>query len=155
MKEKRNEIRENDGFTFVETVVVLSIVAVLAAGSTVSASRLIAKAKKVSAQNQIEQYSAGLQAYFLDCGRFPTTEQGLNSLWEKPLLYPVPQNWKGPYIQKEISKDPWNADYRYFSSGSASFPGSVPEGLPYVLYSLGADGEEGGEGEAEDICSWK
>jgi len=155
VKEKISEFRKSDGFTFVETVIVLSIIAVLAAGTTVSASKLIAKAKKVSAQNQIEQYAAGLQSYFLDCGRFPTTEQGLGALWEKPVLYPVPECWKGPYIQKEPSKDPWGADYFYFTSGNPAFPGSVPESLPYVLYSFGSDGEEGGEGEAEDVCSWK
>lgn len=155
VKELINEFKKTDGFTFVETVVVLSIVAVLAAGTTVSASKLISKAKKVSAQNQIEQLQSGLQAYFLDCGRFPTTEQGLGALWQKPLLYPVPENWKGPYIQKEPSKDPWGSDYQYCSAESTPLPGTVPEGLPYVLYSLGADCEEGGDGEAEDVCSWK
>ena len=155
MKEKKNENKKSDGFTFVETIIVLSIVAVLAAGTTVSGAKLLSKARRVSCQNQIEQYSAGLQSYFLDCGRFPTTEQGLNALWNKPELYPVSEKWNGPYIDKEPSKDPWGSDYRYISRESGLMPGTVPEKLPYVIFSYGADGVEGGEGEAEDVVSWK
>lgn len=151
----KNEKSKSDGFTFVETIVVLSIIAVLAAGTTVSAEKLIGKAKRVSAQSQIEQYCAGLQSYFFDCGCFPTTEQGLLSLWEKPDLYPVPENWNGPYIEKKPSKDPWGTDFKYYAHGSAFIPGEVPEKIPFVLLSWGADCKEGGEGEGEDIVSWK
>ncbi|MCQ2573124.1 MAG: type II secretion system major pseudopilin GspG [Treponema sp.] len=154
-KEKKNERNNNEGFTFIETIVVLSIIAVLAAGSTVSASKLLAKARRVTARNQIEQYSAGLQSYFLDCGKYPTTEQGLWALWEKPELFPVPEKWNGPYIEKEPCKDPWGSDYRYYSRERGTLPGAAPQKLPFVLLSFGADCEEGGDGEGEDIVSWK
>lgn len=153
-KEKKN-VRKSEGFTFIETIVVLAIIAILAAGTTVSAEKLLSRARRVAAANQISQYCAGLQSYFLDCGRFPTAEQGLQALWNKPTLFPVPENWNGPYIDKEPSKDPWGSDYRYYTAGSAFMPREVPEGLPFVLLSLGADGEEGGEGEKEDVVSWK
>ena len=144
-----------EGYTFVETLSVLAISAVLAAGTSFSASKAISHAKKISAKNQIAQYYAGLQSYFLDCGRFPTTEQGLSALWQKPLFHPVPENWNGPYIESEVSKDPWGGDYKYVSSETSSLPSEVPENLPFVLISYGADGLEGGEGNNEDIVSWK
>lgn len=144
-----------EGFTFIETMAVLAIGAVLSAGSIVSASRLVAMARKNSARNQISQFSSALQTYFLDRGRFPTTEQGIKALWEKPVLYPVPENWNGPYIDREPGKDPWGRDFEYISSESSSLPSEVPAGLPFVLISYGADGQIGGEGEGGDIVSWK
>ncbi|MCQ2597231.1 MAG: type II secretion system major pseudopilin GspG [Treponema sp.] len=155
VKESKNEWKQNDGFTFVETIAVLTITAVLAAGTTVSAGKLIAKARRISATSQIEEYSAGLRSFFLDCGRYPTTEQGLEALWQKPELYPVPENWDGPYLEKQPGKDPWGRNYIYQSRESGIMPGEVPEKLPFVLYSYGADGEEGGEGENQDVVSWK
>jgi len=154
VKELKNE-RNNEGFTFVETTIVLSIMAVLAAGSAVSGGKLIAKSKRISARNQIEQFAAGLQSYYLDCGCFPTSEQGLGALWFKPDMFPIPEKWNGPYIDKEPAKDPWGSDYRYYCGESPFKSGTIPETLPYVLYSCGSDGEEGGEGEAEDVVSWK
>ena len=89
---KKLEKREA-GFTYVETVAVIAIGAILTAGSVFSATKLISAAKKTAAKNQIEQYCSALQIYFIDCGRFPTTEQGLSALWEKPVFYPVTENW--------------------------------------------------------------
>ncbi len=156
-KEKLKKLKEgkSDGFTFVETLAVLAIGAVLTAGSMVSATKLISLGKKTSARSQINQFSSALQCYFLDCGRFPTSEQGLNALWEKPELYPVPENWQGPYLDRKPGTDPWGSDFEYISTESASLPSSVPENLPFVLISYGADKKEGGQGEADDIVSWK
>ncbi len=156
-KEKLKKLKEgkSDGFTFVETLAVLAIGAVLTAGSMVSATKLISLGKKTSARSQINQFSSALQCYFLDCGRFPTSEQGLNALWEKPELYPVPENWQGPYLDRKPGTDPWGSDFEYISAESASLPSSVPENLPFVLISYGADKKEGGQGEADDIVSWK
>lgn len=157
--EKLSERKKINGkakaFTFVETLAVLAITAILAAGTTVSISKYIAKAKKTAARNQIEQYSAALQSYFLDCGRFPTTEQGLVALWKRPDMYPVPENWNGPYLEREPAADPWGTDYKYLSAESSSMPPEVPENMPFVLISYGADKNSGGEGNGEDIFSWR
>ena len=151
--------KEAEGFTYVETVAVLAIGAVLTAGSVFSATKIISAARKTAARTQIEQYSSALQTYFLDCGRFPTTEQGLSALWEKPVLYPVPENWDGPYLESEPCNDPWGTDYKYLSAESSPLPSQVPEKLPFVLISFGPDGKEDGydriKGGSDDICSWK
>lgn len=146
--------RYDGGFTFVETLAVIAVTAVLASGTFVSASRLVSMARRTAARTQIEQYRSALQTYFLDCGQFPTGEQGLEALWQKPVLYPVPENWNGPYIDRAISKDPWGCAYIYFA-GRAALPVGTPEGLPFVIVSYGADRTSGGEGNDEDIISWQ
>lgn len=146
---------KSEGFTYIETVAVIAIGAVLTAGSVFSATKLIASARKTAARTQIEQFSCALQTYFLDCGRFPTSEQGLSALWEKPVLYPVPENWNGPYLDRAPGNDPWGTDFKYLSSESSALPSEVPENMPFVLISFGSDGKEGGKGDADDICSWK
>ena len=155
IENKKCQDKKSEGFTFIETLAVLAIGAVLSAGSIVSATKLISLAKRTSARNQIDQYSSALQSYFLDCGRFPTTEQGLFALWEKPNFYPIPENWQGPYVNRKPGTDPWGTDFKYLSSESSVMPSEVPEGLPFILVSYGADCKEGGKGEADDICSWK
>lgn len=154
MNEKR-KFKKSDGFTFIETMSVLAIGGILAAGTTISGTKLIEKARQTSAKNQIEQYSAALQSYFLDCGTFPTTEQGLFALWEKPDLYPIPEEWNGPYIERKPSQDPWGTDFEYINSEDSALPSEIPTHLPFVLISFGADKKEGGEGNAKDICSWQ
>lgn len=157
--------KRSEGFTYIETVVVIAIGAILTAGSLLSATKIISTARKTAARSQIEQFSSALQSYFLDCGRFPTTEQGLEALWEKPVLYPVPENWDGPYLNREPGNDPWGTDYKYLSSESSPMPSEVPEKLPFVLISFGPNGKEdwseggrnnsGKDGGSDDICSWK
>ena len=154
-KKTKKRSFEAEAFTFVETLAVLAIGSIIAAGSTVSATKLISLARKTSARNQISQYSQALQAYFLDCGRFPTTEQGIGALWTKPELYPVPENWNGPYLNRKTGKDPWGGDFEYISAESSALPSEVCEKLPYVLLCYGADGKKGGTGEGEDIVSWE
>lgn len=145
----------SDGFTFVETLAVLAIGAVITAGSMISVTKLISQAKRTAARSQINQFGSALQCYFLDCGRFPTSEQGLSALWEKPELYPVPSGWNGPYLDKLPGKDPWGIDYCYLSGESSILPSEVPANIPFVLISYGADGISGGDGENADIVSWK
>ena len=144
-----------EGFTYIETVAVIAIGAVLTAGSVFSATKLIATAKKTAARTQLEQFSYALQTYFLDCGRFPTTEQGLAALWEKPVLYPVPEDWDGPYLERRPAKDPWGTDFEYLSAESSVMPAEVPANLPYVLICYGADKEKGGKANGADIVSWE
>ena len=157
-KSKQNEKKlstSEPAFTFVETLAVLAITAVLTAGCTVSIAKIVSIAKQTSARNQIDQYSAALQSYFLDCGRFPTTEQGLAALWEKPVFYPIPEEWNGPYVERRPAKDPWGTDFEYISAESSVMPSEVPENLPYVLISYGADKEKGGNENGLDIVSWE
>lgn len=161
LKEKENEGRKierkktSEGFTFVETLAVLAIGAILSAGTIVSAAKIIAMAKRTAAKSQISQYSSALQTYFIDCGCFPTTEQGLNALWEKPVFYPIPENWNGPYLERKPSPDPWGTDFKYLCAESSVMPSEVPQNLPFVLLSFGSDKKEGGEGEAKDVVSWE
>lgn len=162
-KEKKNGIKKKrkffekktDGFTYVETIAVLAIGAILSAGTIASAAKIVAMARRTAAKSDIYQFSTALQTYFLDCGRYPTTEQGIEALWKKPDMYPIPEKWNGPYLEREPSADPWGTNYKYYSRESSVMPTEVPENLPYVLMSFGADCKEGGEGEGEDIVSWK
>lgn len=155
--EKKNVDRDskNGGFTFVETLGVLAIGAILAAGASISVVKAIESAKEYSAKTDVAQYKAALQSYYLDCGTYPTTEQGLAALWEKPILVPVPDSWEGPYLDREIKPDPWGGNYVYIRKGSAAFPNECPENLPYAIICYGADGVNGGEGKNADIMSWR
>ncbi len=154
---KKNERRckETEGFTFVETIAVLAIGALLATGASVSVNKVMELARHHSAEQTIAQYKAALQSYYLDCGTYPTSQQGLEALWQKPHLFPVPAAWNGPYVDRQISADPWGNYFIYAKNGSTAFSSSCPEGLPYSIISYGADGVAGGTGNNEDICSWK
>jgi general secretion pathway protein G len=126
---------------------VIAIILILMSSVGFMAFRFIGKAKVVSAKSQIEAFSLSLNAYSIDCKQFPSAEQGLDSLWTKPSLEPVPAGWAGPYVNKKITTDPWGNRYEY------TVPG--PNGLPFGIRSLGADGREGGEGDDKDIVSWE
>src|SRR5262245_12386673 len=108
----------------------------------------VGEAKSVSARSQIEMLGAALDAYRLDNGRYPPTEQGLGALWQAPVQEPRSTTWRGPYLRKEVPLDPWGHAYIYKSPGEQN-----PNG--YDLLSYGADAQPGGEGEAADILSWK
>jgi len=153
--ERKWKEKKSEGFTFVETIAVLAIGAILTAGSTVSATKLIRSAKETAAKNQISEFSAALQTYFLDCGCFPTTEQGIKSLWEKPSLYPVPESWDGPYVVREPGTDPWGNEYEYVHAENANFPSDLPQALPYIIISYGADKKKDCDEKGDDIVSWK
>lgn len=144
----------NCAFTFAETLAVLAITVILTSQAGIAAHHLVQKARVSSAKNQIEQFKVALQSYYVDCGRFPTSEQGLDALFSKPELHPVSESWDGPYLDKKIGKDPWGGEYKYFYSKSAGFPSDAPEGLPFAIVCFGADGQEGGDGVEKDIWSW-
>ncbi len=146
--------RRDSGFTFIETLAVLAVTAILTSQVGIAAHKMIQKARVASAKAQIEQIKLSLQNYFADCGRFPTEEQGLDALWEEPELFPLPENWNGPYTDKKISADPWGSEFIYVVKDSAA--GTVlPKGLPFGIISLGADKAEGGNGNDKDIFSWE
>ncbi len=133
------------GFTLIEIMVVLIIIGLLAG---IIVPKLIGRteeAKRTKAKMQIKNLQTALDLYKLDNGVYPSTEQGLQALVEKPTIGEIPKHWReGGYIDK-IPKDPWGNPYVYIS------PGVHGE---YDLYSYGADGEEGGEGKNADIQSW-
>lgn len=136
------------GLTLLEVLVVIVVLAVLASLVAPNVFRHVGAAKETTARSQIEMLGAALDAYRLDNGRYPTSEQGLAALWQAPVIEPRASNWRGPYLRKVVPTDPWGAPYAYRAPGMES-------GTGYDLLSLGADGKPGGEGEAADITSWK
>lgn len=135
------------GFTLIEILVVIAVLAMLAALVAPNVFQHVGTAKDATARSQIELLGAALDAYRLDNGRYPTTEQGLDALQRQPVSEPIPSNWRGPYLRKEVPVDPWGTPYIYLSPGEVN-----PRG--YDLLSLGADGVPGGEEEDADIVSW-
>jgi len=129
------------GFTLIELMVVILILAILAA---LIVPRVVGRqdeAKRSKAASDIASLSSLLQQFRLDCDRYPTSEEGLDALRNPP---PDVNNWKGPYSTKPIPTDPWGNDYVY------EYPGMDGEDS-FVILSFGADGQEGGEGNAMDI----
>lgn len=140
--------RQRTGFTLIELLVVIMVLGVLATLVAPNIFRHVGTAKETTARTQIEMLGAALDAYRLDTGRYPTTEQGLAALSQEPTSQPRPMNWRGPYLRKAVPLDPWGNPYVYRAPGTAS-------GTGYDLLSAGADGKAGGAGEDADIVSWK
>ena len=143
----RRDRRVRSGFTLIEILVVIVVIAILATLVAPNIFQHVGAAKDATAKSQIEMLGAALDAYRLDNGRYPSTEQGLNALWEKPTIDP-PANWRQPYLRKPVPMDPWGRAYIYLFPGQVNVQG-------YDLLSYGADGKAGGEGEDADITSWK
>lgn len=141
------KVKNDEGFTFVETIVAIAIILILSAGVGFTAIGYVDDARTAAARTDIASYKLALQSYYLDCGAYPGSAQGLAALWEKPTFSPVPAGWAGPYVDSEPVGDPWGNDYVYESPGRF--------GLPFSIFSRGADGAEGGEGTDADIASWK
>ena len=139
---KKSSRRER-GFTLMELVVVIIIIGVLAALVAPKFFGRVSEAKQKAAKAQIELFGTALDSLRLDVGRYPTTEEGLKALREKPSGM---ETWKGPYLPKEIPADPWGNPYVYKSPGAQG---------DYDMISYGLDRTEGGEGESQDIVSWK
>ncbi|MCF6252759.1 MAG: type II secretion system major pseudopilin GspG [Methylococcaceae bacterium] len=136
--------RAENGFTLLELLVVLGIIALLAGIVGPQVMKHMGTSKTKAARVQIEDLSASLDMYKLDVGKYPTTEQGLNALVEKPADI---KRWNGPYLRKtKVPQDPWVQDYHYASPG---------EHGKFDIYTYGADDKEGGEGEDQDINSWE
>jgi general secretion pathway protein G len=138
-----NKKQSPSGFTLIELLVVLMILGLLAGLVGPRVLKQLAGAKTDTAQLQIAELGSGLDLYYLEVGRYPSSEEGLLVLVDEPVGV---SNWNGPYIKKnEVPNDPWGQDYHY------RYPG---ESGDYDLYSLGRDNADGGEGEDEDIVSW-
>ena len=136
--------RGDAGVTLIEMLVVVSIIALFAALVAPSMFQQGDKARVVAARVQINNFEQALTQYKLSTGMFPTTEQGLEALRTKPANL---NQWEGPYLKKEIPKDPWGHDYLY------KYPGDHGEEPDIISYGL--DGQPGGEGLNADVVSWK
>lgn len=131
------------GFTLIELLIVMVILGLLAALVGPRMFGKTGKARQKAAKAQISLFETAMDTYRLDVGKFPTTDQGMKVLRERPENEP---KWDGPYLPKEIPLDPWGYEYEYRSPG---------EHGDYDIVSYGADGAPGGEGEGADIVSWK
>lgn len=127
------------GFTLIELLVVLVVLTLLAGLVGPRVLNQLGGAKSKTAAVQIADFEKALDLFKLDVGRFPTSEEGLSALVNRPANAP---GWNGPYLRGGLPNDPWGNPYRYTSSGGG-----------YEIVSLGADGAPGGEGENADIRS--
>lgn len=134
------------GFTLIELLIVMVILGLLASLVGPRLFGHVGTSKMKAVRAQIEMLGSALDAYRLDIGRYPTTEQGLAALSEKPQSENDAAKWRGPYLKKKVEKDAWGNDYVYKSPGTRA---------EYEITSLGADGKEGGTGEDADINSWE
>lgn len=135
------------GFTLIEVLVVIVVIAILASLVAPNLFRNVDDARVATAKAQIESFATALDAYRLDNGRYPTSAQGLDALWQRPTIDP-PASWTAPYVRKAIPVDPWGHPYVYVAPGRVN-----PTG--YDLLSYGADGQSGGAGKDADLTSWK
>ncbi|MFN7857658.1 MAG: type II secretion system major pseudopilin GspG [Acidovorax sp.] len=132
------------GFTLIELMVVLVIIGILAALIVPNVLDRADDARVTAARTDITNIMQALKLYRLDNQRYPTGEQGLQSLVAKPTAGPVPNNWK-VYLER-LPNDPWGRPYQYLNPG---IKGEID------VMSFGADGQSGGEGKDADIGSWQ
>jgi len=141
--------RRYAAFTLIELMVVIVILGILAAFVVPRITKRPEDAKVTKARIEISNLEQALELYYLDNGNYPTTEQGLRALIEKPSTGEVLESWReGGYLnKKKIPIDPWGNKYVYVSPGVHMDD--------FDLFSLGKDGEEGGEGYDTDITNWE
>lgn len=144
---ERRRRRIRPGFTLIELMVVIVIIATLAAVIAPAVFRNVGDSKTAAARSQVDLFSMALGSYRLDNDMFPASEQGLEALRTVPTTGEAPRRWRGPYVSKVLAPDPWGRAWIYLSPGRAN-----PES--FDLYSLGRDGKVGGDGEDADITSW-
>lgn len=141
----RYRLTAQKGFTLIELMIVVIIIAALSAMVVPRLSNRSEQAKITVAEADINSnIGLALKLYKLDNGRYPTTAQGLQALLSKPSSSPAPKNWNGPYLETE-PLDPWKIEYSYKSPGANN-------ASSYDLYSIGPDGVENNE---DDIKNWK
>ncbi len=135
--------KTQSGFTLLELLVVLGIIAMLAGIVGPQVMKHLGESKTKAAKVQVEDFSAALDMYKLDMGKYPTSDQGLQALIEAP---EGSKRWNGPYLRKaKTPADPWQNEYHYASPGAHG---------KFDLFTYGADDKEGGEGEDQDINNW-
>ena len=141
-------MQRRSGFTLIELLVVIIVLGLLAALVGPRILGRVAEAKSATAKTQVELLGTALDNYRLDTGSYPTTDQGLSALETKPTHDPVPLDWRGPYMKREVPNDPWGRPYLYKGPGEHNKTG-------YDLWTLGRDGQPGGADEDADITNWK
>jgi general secretion pathway protein G len=137
--------RKQRGFTLIEIMVVVVILGILAALVVPQVMNRPDQAKVTVAKGDIKAIGAALDMYKLDNYAYPSTQQGLDALVEKPGGNPQPKNWNRDGYLKRVPKDPWGNEYQYLSPGTQG---------QFDLYSYGADGKQGGSDLNADIGSW-
>lgn len=137
------------GFTLIELLIVIGILGILIAVVTPRIMDRPQEARQVKARIDMQNFEAALKLFKLDNGFYPSTEQGLGALVEKPAIGRIPAKWPdGGYLEKaKISKDPWGNPYNYLSPGIHN--------KDFDIFSYGADGQEGGEKFDADIGNWE
>lgn len=138
--------RRGSGFTLIEVMVVVAILAILAAVVVPRIMDEPGKARQARAEQDIRAIESALDMYKLDNFRYPTNDQGLEALVERPTSDPEPQNYKEGGYLRSLPKDPWGNEYQYSNPG---------EHAEIDVYSLGANGEPDGEGENAVIGNWE
>ena len=140
---RQHAARETEqGFTLVEILVVITIIALIMSLVGPRVLNFLGESKAKAAKIQIESLSSALDLYFLDTGRYPSSSEGLNALFQRP---GNTTGWNGPYVKGNVTpNDPWGKAYLYRSPAQAG---------PYEIMSYGSDGQEGGAGAAADITN--
>jgi len=138
-------IRKTKGFTLIEIMVVMVILGLLVALVAPNIMGRGDDARVTTAKAQLRNISSALDMYRLDNSHYPSTDQGLEALVREPSGFPEPRNWNPDGYLSSVPKDPWGNEYQYVSPGRDG---------PYDLYSRGADGREGGEGNNAEISVW-
>jgi len=144
MRRCQGGLRREKGFTLLELMVVVTIIAILAGAVTLQIWNKVENARRARAVQDIKTLEDAVDLYAADNGAPPSQEQGLAALSEKPGSPPLPRNWDGPYLKKRLPKDPWGQEYVYVCPGQLN-PNS------YDIISYGDDGQPGGTGKDEDV----
>jgi general secretion pathway protein G len=140
-KSPRRRRRAQAGFTLVEILVVITIIGLIMALVGPRVLNYLSESKAKAAKIQIESFASALDLYYLDLGRYPTSNEGLAALTQSNNA----PGWNGPYLRGGVvPNDPWGHGYVYRAPGQRA---------PYDIVSLGSDGQEGGSGTAADIAS--
>lgn len=142
VKRQKRIVGAQTGFTLIELLIVMIILGLLAALVAPKMFQKVGSSKQKAAKAQIAMLGTALDAFRLDVGGYPSAEEGLEALRKNPNR----ETWDGPYLPKDVPPDPWGRVYVYRCPG---------EHGDYDLYSLGADGQDGGEGENADVLSWE
>jgi general secretion pathway protein G len=142
-REGAHDRRREAGFTLVELLVVMVILVLLASLVAPRVIGYLGSSRTKTAKVQIESLATSLELYKLDTGRYPNEREGLAALVSRPADV---KNWNGPYLKKDrVPPDPWGRPYHY------RYPGQRGA---FDIFSLGADNQEGGDGENQDVASW-